>query len=196
VLLWPWFKSTIVCNYITGRWDSDCPVQQGTEACPMTTRTVYACNHDHSSRDSSTSKEVSRLDHKAQRTITECRSIASSPMVSCAETGLFQCEFPDCGATFKRRYDISIHLRVHTNERPYACDIHGCGMAFKTTSACNAHKLTHSGSRPFGCTFPACGARFSQKSSCTRHYRLVHQKRPWGHGERVQTSDNPSKLQQ
>lgn len=114
----------------------------------------------------------------------------------CPGAGLFTCSYPGCGATFKRRYDITVHLRVHTNERPYVCDYPDCGMAFKTTSACNAHMLIHSGCRPYVCIHAGCGATFAQKSSCTRHYRLKHRKRPAGcRGLDVSIDAKPGQLE-
>jgi hypothetical protein len=92
-------------------------------------------------------------------------------------TGLYHCTVPDCTSAFKRRYDLGIHQRVHTNERPHVCCFPECGAAFKTSGACSAHMRTHTGERPFVCQVSGCGASFSQKSSCNRHVRLRHGKR-------------------
>lgn len=86
----------------------------------------------------------------------------------------YRCNIPGCGAIFRRRYDLSVHSRVHTNERPFPCTMPGCTAAFKTAGACVAHVRTHTGERPFRCPYPNCHARFGQKSSCNRHVRLRH----------------------
>lgn len=90
------------------------------------------------------------------------------------ETGLYHCPLPDCTSKFKRRYDLSIHQRVHTDERPYACTLPGCTQRFKTVGSRTAHERTHSGKRPHVCPVTTCNASFAQQSSRTRHYRLMH----------------------
>ena len=44
----------------------------------------------------------------------------------------FACNEPSCGKKFLTSYSLKIHVRVHTNEKPYGCDISGCEKSFNT----------------------------------------------------------------
>lgn len=46
-----------------------------------------------------------------------------------------------CGKSFFRRYDLKVHIRIHTNERPYICGV--CGKRFKHLSHSIRHDKTH-----------------------------------------------------
>ncbi len=57
----------------------------------------------------------------------------------------FACAYCDYKAA--RRWQITVHERTHTDERPYPCP--HCDMKFKASSARLVHLRLHTGERPF-----------------------------------------------
>ena len=52
---------------------------------------------------------------------------------------VYECEY--CKKLFKRVAELTVHIRVHTNERPFECKT--CGKCFKQLCHLNGHRSTH-----------------------------------------------------
>uniref|UniRef100_A0A182W185 Protein krueppel n=1 Tax=Anopheles minimus TaxID=112268 RepID=A0A182W185_9DIPT len=80
----------------------------------------------------------------------------------------FQCN--TCSKMFLRRWDLLIHQKMHSTERPYGCNI--CEMRFKTVAHLRAHQLVHTGERTKKCRI--CGKGFRTYSD-RRVHELQHE---------------------
>ncbi|XP_065361487.1 zinc finger protein 91-like [Calliphora vicina] len=82
---------------------------------------------------------------------------------------------PICGIYLSPNSSLTLHLRLHTGERPFKCDF--CESAFVCKTDLNKHRRTHTGERPFKCT--VCGKGFPQNYKLTIHNRIHTGERPY-----------------
>ncbi|XP_063706937.1 zinc finger protein 585A-like isoform X2 [Culicoides brevitarsis] len=83
------------------------------------------------------------------------------------------CEY--CPKSFKTKLSLKVHIRSHTNERPFVCS--ECKMSFKTYSAISSHQAVHSKEKKFECYVSECSFRTTTKANLKIHERTHSQER-------------------
>lgn len=74
-----------------------------------------------------------------------------------------------CGKILSNKSDLNIHLRSHTNEKPFKCSL--CPKAYKTSSARASHQETHN-ENGFACDI--CKSKFKTRRIMLKHYKDKH----------------------
>lgn len=80
-----------------------------------------------------------------------------------------------CQKEYTSRYNIRMHMNMHSGKNVHTCDF--CGRFFAHKHVFESHVRTHTGERPFSCN--KCGRSFGDRSN-----RLSHQKKCKGEPDR------------
>nr|XP_054601003.1 zinc finger protein 585A-like isoform X1 [Nothobranchius furzeri] len=78
-----------------------------------------------------------------------------------------------CGKHFPFLSELLLHLRIHSEERPFTCST--CGKKFKLRGILRTHLKIHTGERAFSCRI--CGKSFIQKVALNTHMRFHNKER-------------------
>ncbi|XP_069837975.1 zinc finger protein 585A-like [Dendropsophus ebraccatus] len=106
-------------------------------------------------------------DSNNQKETLSDKSLAIKQTKGCGRDKIFPCT--ECGKHYKNIFNLSMHMRMHRNERPFSCT--ECGKCFTKKSIFVEHQRVHTGEKPFACT--ECGKCFTKKSAVVEH-QLTH----------------------
>ena len=79
-----------------------------------------------------------------------------------------RCVCPICGKSIS--YRLSVHMRLHSNERPYRCEM--CGKSFYQRSSLKSHLSMHSDVKSHSC--PECGKSYRLQGMLRIHTQVAH----------------------
>ncbi|KAK0424653.1 hypothetical protein QR680_008773 [Steinernema hermaphroditum] len=143
------------------------PSTSPQDSTPSSLGVLWTGSSDRSSSDSRAMDSSSK-----PRTSTDGHFPSSFAETPRRKTHLRNHTCTVCQKQFCRASVLKDHIRLHTNEKPFACS--HCGRRFPDRSNWRVHEKTHSREKTFLCG--ECGKAFAQKNYLTKHEKRSHGK--------------------
>ena len=87
----------------------------------------------------------------------------------------FSCHHPSCDYSTDFKWNLKLHMVVHTRVRAFKCNYQSCRKDFNQQSSLNRHiKTVHEKKGKYTCL--VCSKEFTQKGDLARHKKAVHNK--------------------
>mmetsp|Transcript_12115 Transcript_12115/g.36935 ORF Transcript_12115/g.36935 Transcript_12115/m.36935 type:complete len:133 (+) Transcript_12115:99-497(+) len=59
---------------------------------------------------------------------------------------VYMCKVKNCGRTFTKKWNLKVHVRLHTGDTPFMCRYESCKKTFRWRSSLKSHEKTHENS--------------------------------------------------
>ena len=79
-----------------------------------------------------------------------------------------------CNKGFTRAENLKIHHRSHSGEKPYVCPVSGCNKSYSNSSDRFKHTRTHLIEKPYSCKVSGCQKSYTDPSSLRKHVKNHH----------------------
>lgn len=82
----------------------------------------------------------------------------------------FACDYPNCGKSFTRRFNLQTHMKIHNpeRERQHKCSL--CSKTFYKEYDLQRHLTTHHDPSKYECV---CGRKYTRTDALRRHMRAT-----------------------
>lgn len=89
----------------------------------------------------------------------------------------FVCDIPGCRKAFIKNKTLELHLRTHTDERPFKCPETGCGQMYTRSwhlrrHQSKAHSIKEKHLWP--CEYTSCGKNYHCRDALKKHVAIIH----------------------
>lgn len=147
------------------------------DRCPKTSASGDLCKHQHAVHDHKKPFACDKCDAAFSRSV----DLSTHKLRLHSDIRPFVCDFDAGGEDGKcpfkcvTKYDLVVHQRKHSGEKPCACDHPGCDKKFSQLSNLASHKKrAHLKLKPFACDFEECEYKCFSSQELEAHKRGIH----------------------